>query len=469
MLTGFLEYKEQEYSFIFQENERELQLIPIESESQTQSSVNINLNGISFDFERISMDIPFLTGTINENHRKIIFVTVCGAAIRQVNNILYIKLYAYFLFNTNDVKTIDKLSFCSPEIDHIFNANRGLKLGIQDIVECNKTGTITISTNNYESTTSSTDSFVVNDKKVLVSFQIIRKINTSIGKPPLSLSSCLCFEFAATNDYSFIIDLCNYARNFIRYLCFRLNIYFSSIDIYTPAENNKHHNIGTVNMFYDLHEPEQEPLKKGKCIKYEYISGKEGKILTDIADKTLYLRHLPKSSEDEHHIDIDSFIVITAAFEWEFNRNYPEGITKSKATQEIEELVTKEITELRDKSSGKKREKYKFLLKLVKSDSLNSKVVQVCKDFSEIIGVFGEDLYSINHIEFKSSEIGKRVSDQRNHYAHGDIDKEFIDESLLDVTFLKYLVYAIQLQYFGVTDENIRKAINDVFHLNYAL
>lgn len=46
--------------------------------------------------------------------------------------------------------------------------------------------------------------------------------------------------------------------------------------------------------------------------------------------------------------------MITAAFEWEFNRNYPEGITKSKATQEIEELVTKEITELRDKSSGKR-------------------------------------------------------------------------------------------------------------------
>ena len=105
----------------------------------------------------------------------------------------------------------------------------------------------------------------------------------------------------------------------------------------------------------------------------------------------------------------------------------------------------------------------------MKSDSLNSKVVQVCKDFSDIIGVFGENLYSMNHVEFKSSEIGKRVSDQRNHYEHGDIDKEFIDESLLDVTFLKYLVYAIQLQYFGVTDENIRKAINDVFHLNYAL
>lgn len=56
-----------------------------------------------------------------------------------------------------------------------------------------------------------------------------------------------------------------------------------------------------------------------------------------------------------------------------------------------------------------------------------------------------------------------------NHYAHGDIDKAFIDESLLDVIFLEYLVYAIQLKSFGVSDENNRKAINDLFHLNYAL
>lgn len=469
MLTGFLEYKEQNYSFIFHENERELQLIPMASEPPPQSSVNINLNGVTFDFARLSMDTPFLTGTINENHRKIIFATVRGAAIRQVNNILYIELYAYFLFNTNVVKTIDKISFCSPEIDYIFNANRGLNLSIQDIVECNKTGTITISTNNYESTTSSTDSFKVNDKDISVSFQIIRKINTSIGNPPLSLSSCLCFEFEATNDYSFIIDLCNYARNFIRYLCFRLNIFFSSIDIYTPADNNKHHSIGTVNMFYDLHEPEQDPLKKSKCIKYEYITGKEGKILTDIAANSLYLRHLPKSSEDGKHIDINNFIMITAAFEWEFKRNYPDGVTKSQKTKEIEESVVEEINTLLKNSKGKKKDKYKFLLKFVKSDALSSEIKQVCKDYSEIVGVFGKHLYNMNNIDYKYSEIGKRAADQRNHYAHGDIDEAFIDESLLDVIFLEYLVYAIQLKSFGVSDENNRKAINDVFHLNYAL
>ena len=78
-------------------------------------------------------------------------------------------------------------------------------------------------------------------------------------------------------------------------------------------------------------------------------------------------------------------------------------------------------------------------------------------------------MYGLNQIDFKYSEIGKRVSDQRNNFAHGNIDKEFINESLLDVTYLEYIVYALQLKFFGITDENIKKSINDVFHLNIIL
>lgn len=161
--------------------------------------------------------------------------------------------------------------------------------------------------------------------------------------------------------------------------------------------------------------------------------------------------------------------MITAAFEWEFNRNYPEGVVKSKSTTEAEEKVSKAIMDLLENSSGKVKDKYKFLLKLVKSDSMQPKIIQIGKDYSSIIDVFGKRLYGLNQIDFKYSEIGKRVSDQRNNFAHGNIDKEFINESLLDVTYLEYIVYALQLKFFGITDENIKKSINDVFHLNIIL
>ncbi len=34
---------------------------------------------------------------------------------------------------------------------------------------------------------------------------------------------------------------------------------------------------------------------------------------------------------------------------------------------------------------------------------------------------------------------------------------------------MEYIIYTLQLEAFGLTADNIRKAINDVFHLNFAL
>lgn len=463
MMTGFLKYNDLDYSFILNEDNNELQLIPIPKSTAPSSNVTFISNHLS------QMNSPYLIGILNEKRKRIVFITNQGSYISQVNNVLYIKLFAFLLLSSNESDAIDKITFCSPEIDRIFNVNRALDLNLGDIFDFNQTGTINISTKDFDSTTSNQQIFIVDNKVVKISFQIERFISTHIGDPPLSLKSCLCFEFEATTDYMFLINLSIYARKFIRFLCFRINIYFSKVVLYTPVAENKHLEIGEICFFEDNHEPEQPPLETNRCIKYEYIMNSEGKILTAISDNSLYLRHLPKSYEDGKHIDVTSFIMITAAFEWEFNRNYPNGINKSESTKKVEETVSNAIKKLISESTGKEKEKYKFLLKLVKSDLLQSKIIQVGKDYSEILDGFGTHLYNMNQVEFKYSEIGKRVSDQRNHYAHGDIDKDFIEDSLLDVIFLEYLIYAIQLKSFGLSDENIRKAINDLFNLNYAL
>ena len=195
----------------------------------------------------------------------------------------------------------------------------------------------------------------------------------------------------------------------------------------------------------------------------------EGEILSDIAKDNIYLRHLPESYRSGRHIDAARFVMITAAFEWEFHRLYPNGIEKSKQTLEAEAAVSECIQKHIDETSGKQKEKYKFLKRLIASDSLQAEIIQMGKDFSEIIGKFGEHLYHINNEELKYSEMGERLSNQRNHFAHGDLDKEFIGTSLLDLIFMEYVIYAMQLKYYGVEDINIRKSINELFHLNYAI
>ncbi len=83
--------------------------------------------------------------------------------------------------------------------------------------------------------------------------------------------------------------------------------------------------------------------------------------------------------------------------------------------------------------------------------------------------IFGNYLYSLSKEELIYSEVGKRLGDQRNHFAHGDLDKDFIDLSLLDLIFLERIVYAMQLRHYNIENSKIQNAINDLFHHHFAL
>lgn len=206
-----------------------------------------------------------------------------------------------------------------------------------------------------------------------------------------------------------------------------------------------------------------------RYIKQEYISGHEGEIFSDIINHKIYLRHLPDTYKVGHHIDAARFVMITAAFEWEFCRNYPNGIERGEKTKQIEQEATQAIQKLIDNSTGKLKDKYKFLKKLIKSDSLQSEVEQMGKDYGDIINPFGEYLYELNGQELSYSKMGLRLGNQRNHFAHGDIDEEFINESLIDVVFLETVLYAMQLRCYDIEKIDVQKAIKDLFHYSIAI
>lgn len=61
------------------------------------------------------------------------------------------------------------------------------------------------------------------------------------------------------------------------------------------------------------------------------------------------------------------------------------------------------------------------------------------------------------------SEMGKRLSDLRNNYAHGNLDKDIDEKSLLDLIYMERIVYAMQLKFYGVEIFNIQNAIIELF------
>lgn len=73
----------------------------------------------------------------------------------------------------------------------------------------------------------------------------------------------------------------------------------------------------------------------------------------------------------------------------------------------------------------------------------------------------GEDDAELNY-----SKMGERLSQQRNNFAHGNLDKDFVGLSLLDLIFLEIVLYSIQLKYYDLEDVSIKKALNELFHKN---
>ena len=459
--TGKLMYRDIEFTFVF--DKTELRLIPPSDSKRIIRSewlMKSIAKGVYVEGEPLHVEEPYLKGRINENGRTIVFITQKNDTISSYNEILIVPIIAYIELNY-ERESIDRISFSSPEINGIFPVNRAIKIEhtMEDIMQ----GVYTVTTKSFDDTTSPKQQFNVDGKQVYVYFGITRGYSLSISESPIHISSAMMFEFEPTSDYLFIYRLWEIAQKFISFLCYRRNAWIPEVELSAPYEEGKHEKFATLYVLSQYGESEVKRIKEKRYIKQEHISGYEGRILSEIANDMLYIRHIPETDESGRQIDAAKFIMITAAFEWEFRQLFPEGIKKSEKTVEIEDQAEKAIQELIDLSSGKLKKKYRFLKKLIRSDSLQDEVIYTGNQLEKVIDVFGKRLYELNNGTLNYTEMGQRLADQRNHYAHGDLDKDFIGESLSDVVFMRYVVYAIQLSRFGIDEKSIQHAINELF------
>lgn len=474
--TGFLQFRGIDFSFVFSDNELKL-IPPAEKSNEIRYKWLMKeiKDGVYTNGDPLIVEEESIVASCNENGGAIVFLPIVGSIISCTSSIIAIgskppilrlKLSAYILCRY-DRDSISRLSFSSPEINYIHPVTQGISW--QYDPEDTARGVFRIETNDFTSTTTKGHLFSVDGTTVTSKFGITRGVSMKIGEAPLSLKSSLMFELEPTNDYGLVLRLCRIAKEYISYLCYRKNIVFDEIELSAPYEEGQHEKFASLFIIENQNEPEETALKDKRCIKQIYIDDGEGRLLQDIADNLLYLRHLPTSYESGRHIDASRFVMITAAFEWEFKRMKPDGLPKSDSRKEAEEKANSAITELIDSRMGREKEIYKFLKKLIGAASLQNEIVSACEELDSIIGAFGKHLYSMNEEELIYADMGKRLSGQRNHFAHGDIDKDFIGTSLLDLIFLEYVIYAMQMKYYGISDDYIRKAINDLFHLNFAV
>ena len=462
MITGTLSFKGIEFTFVLEQEE--LHLIPPKEKYNT-IEFEWKLKKLGPDGPYVPADPIYVTesqlvGKCNETGRVIVFLPKQGADLGFHNNIVIIELVAYVQFDLG-AERIDRAELTCSELNYIYRVNQGVSYNMG--TESDNNGIIGIETPDYEYTTTEKQSLNVFGKQVSMCYGISRTIRLDVTQTPVSLASSLVFDFEGTDDFSFIFNLYRIARSFIRFCCYRRNIHISNVVLSSPYKDVAHLNVATMHIFKQEGEVEEEPLKKGRFIKQDYLCGKEGRIITDIANNRLYMRHWPDSYESSKHINEARFVMITAAFEWEFKRLYPNGIKKSEKTIIAEDKAIGNLNNLANNSKGKEKRIYKRLAGYVKSDSLQPEISHVGKELAGIITVFGEHLYRLNGEDLNYNEMGKRLAKQRNDFAHGNLDKDFDGLAFLDLIFMERIIYAMQLKYYGVEDKKIQKSINDLF------
>ncbi|MCM1370711.1 MAG: hypothetical protein NC181_02320 [Clostridium sp.] len=459
--TGIISYKKIDFTFIF--DKKILKLIP-PKEKQREVGMwfmkEIEKGVYTFGDPIYVEEIIY--GIANETGQRIVLIPA-HKSIGRINSTLLIDI-EFYIINKYNREKIDRIAIKGPEITHIFPTTSALNK-----INWGDNGVIDVITKPFSETTTEKEKFSIDEKELLLYFGISISSSYKTGESPISLSSTMFIEFDATDDYEFIITLLRVSKQFIQYLCYRRNVVFSSVEIASPTANGLHETFATLYETQENDVIETYPIEKERFIKYGYIKGIIGKIIDDIVTKTIYLEHIPETYELGRHINAGRFVMITAAFEWEFKRNYPLGIAKSKKTIEAEKRVTDIIDDLIKNNTGKSKEIFKFLKKLIKSDNLESRIIEYGNDYGNISDIFGNHLYNLNNEKLDYKQMGKRLSDQRNHFAHGDIDKEFIGLSLLDLIYLEYIVYIMQLKFYGLDDDMIKCAINDLFRCNLAL
>ena len=466
--TGTLKFKEVDFVFGFDGSE--LVLIPPKEHQHDimWSWLNKVIGpGVYTSGAPLTVDMPYLDGFCNETSRRLIFLTREKSTVGSRNSTLYINVAGYMECAPNTTAFCG-VTLSGRALNYIHPVNRAFSQ-VFDSDDLMEKGIISIRTNGFDRTSTKKRAFRFKGRDVAAYFSVGWTCSMKNGTPPITLNSSMIFEFAETDDYWFFYCLWHAAEDFLKYLTFSKNTLIEDCSLQSMYDDSHYRNAAKFNLVRSAESFDDKPLEKGRYIQLPLLGPYEIKLFGAIANGEIYLRHIPETYEAGHALDASDFVLTSAAFEWEFNQTYPSGVVKSEARVAAEQQAAAQMDDCISQSSGKAKTILKYAKKSIGFSNLESKIVQAGRDFHEMIGVFGEGLYKRNDEEFSYKVIGSRLAEQRNDFAHGNIDKDFKGAAILDLLFLRYLVYAMQLKRIGVAAENTRRAINELFGLRYYL
>jgi len=314
--------------------------------------------------------------------------------------------------------------------------------------------------------------FTISDKLIKGNLSISREV-TRQSQNPLILNSNLDYRFEETTDISLASDLVSLTRDLLKFISYRKNSHINKL-ILKNHFDHEYYSIGELHIRnIQTEEKEKESVIRERIIAYPLLSSSFTKLLEKVSMKEVYLRHIPEDFKSNNTIIPARFIMATAGFEWQFEISHKIKSEENKMKYEKERNEVLEFLEGKYKeTTGKEKKFFKNSKRLFEENpsQLAANIIWALKKSDDVLKDFIRSMYKMNEIPeeiFKHAAIAQRIAKYRNAFAHGNLDLEFNRLIIFDLPVLEWLYYAMILEDIGVSTENAKKSINNLFDLNF--
>ena len=239
-------------------------------------------------------------------------------------------------------------------------------------------------------------------------------------------------------------------KKFLTFLFQKTNVPID--DIYLRV-NEK--NVGQL--FVERLEESKASFLGIRCIQTNILNGKIDCLLQLIADKKLYLRHVPMFKDEEKKYTPGRFLMALAGLENTLDLMNVH-VTRSEKHKIATDNVIDKLNNLVSESTGDEKEIYRFFIKqLQRNEAFKSRIfVSLEEDRKYVSNFFPLDILGDN------SNIAEDLSKVRNKLAHGDLNIDLGLKADYQMNFLMLYILYLQLKMIGFDKKSASEIVPQI-------
>lgn len=239
-------------------------------------------------------------------------------------------------------------------------------------------------------------------------------------------------------------------KRFLTFLFQKANVPMDEIYLRSNEKNIGH-------LFVEHLEKSKLSFLGIKCIQINILKDKIDRLLQLLAEKKLYLRHVPMFKDEERTYTLGRFLMALAGLENTLNYMDIHVKHSEKHLNVINKIKTNLMKLAEVSTSDEKRYYNRFIEDLERDENLESRIRISLDEDKEYISNFFP-LYILGDI----NTIAKDLSDARNDLAHGNLDSDLGSKADYQMQFAMLYVLYLQLKMIGFDKKSASKIVPQI-------